>query len=400
MTLVQVAGPWVAARAARLRGEGAFEVLAAARRLEAGGREVAHLEIGELDVETPPHVVEAGLRALRDGDRRYSAPAGLPELRDAVAGALSTRGVAADAGQVVVTSGGKPALFAALLALIEPGDEVLVPDPGFPSFTETVRFAGGIPVGYELDAANAFALDPEAIAARITAATRVLVINAPHNPTGGSVRTEAALAGIAALAQRHDLWIVSDEVYARLAFAGEPRSVAALAPERTVIVDSFSKSHAMSGWRLGYLAAPPAIAPALERFVIHSASCTPPFVQRAGIAALTGPADFVDTTRRRLVRQAERLVAGLNAVPGVQCQRPAGSLFAFPDVRGVLAGTGEGVDALARRLLQDHGVAVLPGTAFGAGGTGHLRVSFATTSRNIGLALEGLAASSRLQEVS
>jgi len=390
----------IAKRAEQLAGEGAFEIFAAARRLEAAGREIVHLEFGELEAETPPHVVEAGLRALRDGERRYAPPAGLGELREAVAGSLTARGVAAAPDQVIITSGGKPALFAALNTLIEPGDQVLLPDPGFPSFGETVRFAGGIPVGYPLDADAGFALDPERIEGRVTARTRVLVINAPHNPTGGSWLAGAVLERLAALAERHDLWIVSDEVYARLAFDGEPHSIASLAPERTVIVDSFSKSHAMSGWRLGYLAGPQRLAGVFERLVIHSASCTPPFVQRAGVAALTGPGDFVAATRRGLLQRAHAMVDGLRRIPGVRCHRPAGTLFAFPDIRDVLATHGGTAEAFAARLLGEHGIAALPGPAFGAGGTGHLRLSFATSPRNIARAVESLAAAaSSLQEV-
>lgn len=391
MTHVQRRGRDVASRAAQLQGEGAFAVLAAARRLEARGHSVIHLEIGEMDAETPPHVVEAGLRALRGGDRRYAPPAGIPELREAIAASLAGRGVRAGAEQIVVTGGGKPALFTALCALIELGDEVLIPDPGFPSFEQTVRFANGVPVRYGLDAARGFALDVERIATHVGPRSRVLVLNAPHNPTGGAPPTDAVLADLARLAERHDLWIVADEVYGRLTFDGEPRSIASLAPERTLIVDSFSKSYAMSGWRLGYVAAPRAVAETLARLVVHHASCTAPFVQRAGVAALTGPDDFLIATRRRLRQRADELVEGLTKIPGIACHRPAATLFAFPDIRGVLTSGPESTESFAQRLLARHGVAALPGTAFGPGGAGHLRLAFATTPDAVREALARLA---------
>lgn len=377
------AAPAYAPRLDTLAGEGAFQVLADARRLEAQGRHVVHLEIGEPDTTTPPHVVEAGVRAVRDGDTRYAPPAGLPELRAASADWLRARGIAADADHVVITSGGKPALFFALLALVEPGAEVLVPDPGFPAFPSVVRFAGGHPVGY------APAYGAAGIAARITARTRVLVLNSPNNPTGG-VLSVGTLEEIAELACRHDLWIVSDEVYSQLVYDGPHVSIAAV-PEvarRTVVVESFSKTFAMSGWRLGFAAAPRALAERLTCLVVNGTSCTPPFVQRAGLAALTGPQDHLAETVARLERRRDWLVDGLNGIPGVHCARPGGAFYGFPDVRTLLGRAGLSTEQLAARLLTDHGVAVLPGTAFGPGGAGFLRLSFATSPTQLDLALE------------
>lgn len=373
--------PAAAARVAALAGEGAFQVLAAARRLERQGHHIIHLEIGEPDAPTPSHVVEAGVRALRAGETRYAPPAGLPELREACAASLRNRSAPADPGTVVVTSGGKPALFFALLALVEPGAEVLVPDPGFPAFPSIVRFAGGRPVGYQLDA--------EAVAGRVTPRTRVLVLNLPHNPTGAVVAREQ-LERIAEIAERHDLWVVSDEVYARLVYDGPHQSIAALPglAARTVVVESFSKTYAMSGWRLGFVAAPSALAERLELLVVNGASCTPPFVQRAGLAALTGPQDHLAHTRDRLEQRRDWLVGGLNGIPGIRCARPGGAFYAFPDVRDLLARSGLTTEQLATRLLVDHGVAVLPGTAFGPGGEGYLRLSFAVAPADLDLALD------------
>lgn len=372
-----------ATRLATLSDEGAFQVLADARRVEAGGRHVVHLEIGEPDAATPPHVVEAGVRALRDGETRYAPPAGLPELRAACAAWLGERGVTTDAERVVVTSGGKPALFFTLLALVEPGADVLVPDPGFPAFPSVVRFAGGRPLGY------APADGAAGIATRVTSRTRVLILNSPHNPTGG-VLAPNELAGVAELACRHGFWVVSDEVYSRLIYGALHASIAALPDlaERTVVVESFSKTYAMSGWRLGFAVAPRALAERLSCLVVNGASCAPPFVQRAGLAALTGPQDHLAETVARLEQRRDRLVDGLNGIPGVRCARPGGAFYAFPDVRTVLARSTLSTEQLAARLLADHGVAVLPGTAFGPRGAGHLRLSFATSPVHLEVALE------------
>jgi aspartate/methionine/tyrosine aminotransferase len=369
-----------ASRVNALSGEGAFEVLAAARRLEAAGRDVVHLEIGEPDGATPPHVIEAGVRALHDGHTRYVDPAGLPALRAAIAASLAWRGVRAPAESVVVVPGAKPMLFYALLAVLEPGDEVLVPDPGFPIYASVVRFAGGVPVGYGLDAN---------LAALVTPRTRALVVNLPGNPTGG-VATPAALRALAELALRHDLTVISDEVYGRLRYDGHVDSIAALPGmlERTVIVDSFSKSYAMTGWRLGFGVVPAPLVERVTMLVVNGTSCTPPFVQLAGLAALTGPQESVATAVARLERRRDWLVDGLNGLPGIRCPRPDGAFYAFPDVRKIEERARLSTTQLAARLLEVHGVAVLPGTGFGPGGAGHLRLSFAVSPAVLDLALE------------
>ncbi|HET7296830.1 MAG TPA: pyridoxal phosphate-dependent aminotransferase [Gemmatimonadales bacterium] len=368
-----------AARLDTLGTEQAYVVLAAARRLEAQGHKVVHLEIGEPDMPTPPHVVEAGVRALREGRTRYALAAGVPELRDAIARSLAARGVRATADNVVVTPGAKPILFCAALALVGPGDEVLCPDPGFPIYDSVVRFAGGRPLYYPLDETRAFAPDVEAIRGLITPRTRALILNLPHNPTGG-VATASDLAAIAELAHRHDLWVISDEVYGRVRYDGRCDSIAALPgmAERTVIVDGFSKTYSMTGWRLGYGVMPAALAEPMTTLVINNVSCTATFVQDAGIAALTGPQDAVTHMVAGLAAKRDLLVNGLNSIEGITCATPSGAFYCFPDLTGVLERTGLTCESFAERLLDERHVAVLAGTAFGPGGAGHLRLCYAT----------------------
>jgi len=379
-----------AKRVTALSGEGAFEVFVAARRLEDAGRHVVHLEIGEPDGATPPHVVEAGVRALHDGHTRYVNPAGLPALRDAIAASLPWRGVrGASAENVVVVPGAKPMVFYALLAVLDAGDEALVPDPGFPIYPSVVRFAGAVPVRYPLDATGA--VDVARLAALIGRGPGALVVNLPGNPTGG-VATPDALRAIAELALRHDLTVISDEVYGRIRYDRAADTIAALPGmlERTVIVDSFSKSYAMTGWRLGFGVLPTPLVERVTTLVVNGTSCTPPFVQLAGLAALTGPQDAVTATVASFERRRDWLVDGLNGLPGIRCTRPDGAFYAFPDVRQIEERAGLSTEQLAARLLEAYGVAVLPGTGFGPAGAGHLRLSFAVSPANLDLALERL----------
>src|SRR6266566_385854 len=342
-----------AARLETLGTEQAYVVLAAARRLEAAGHKVVHLEIGEPDMPTPPHVVEAGVRALRDGLTRYALAAGVPELREAIARSLVARGVRAGPDNVVVTPGAKPMLFCAALALIEPGAEVLTPDPGFPIYESVVRFAGGRVVYYPLDETRDFAPDVQAIAQRITPRTRVLILNLPHNPTGGV----AALPGMS---------------------------------ERTVIVDGFSKGYSMTGWRLGFGVMPATLTGAMTTLLINNVSCTATFVQYAGLAALTGSQEPVARMVAGLKVKRDQLARGLNAIDGVRCATPAGAFYCFPDIGGVLERTGLTCEAFAQRLLAEQHVAVLAGTAFGPGGAGHLRMCYATEPAELERALGAL----------
>ncbi len=358
--------------------------MVASRRLEKGGRNVVHLEIGEPDCATPPQIVEAGARALRDGHTRYADPAGLPALRDAIATSLAWRGIhgrGSAAENVVVVPGARQMLFYAFLAVLEPGDEVLVPDPGYPGYASVVRFAEAVPVTYP-------ALDVARLASLITSRTRALVVNLPGNPTG-SVATPDALSAIATLAQRHDLTVITDEVYGRLRYDGRADSIAALPGmlARTVIVDSFSKTYSMTGWRLGFGVVPTPLVERVTKLVVNGTSCTPPFVQLAGLAALTGSQDCVAAAVERYQRRRDWLVDALNDVPGVRCTLPGGAFYAFPDVRKIEERTGLSTEALAARLLEVHGVAALAGTAFGPGGAGHLRLSFATADDDLEVAL-------------
>ena len=389
-----------AALGAALAGS-ATDVLTAARALEAAGRHVVHLEVGEPDAPTPPHVVEAGVRALRDGLTRYGPPAGIPELRAAAAAALATRGIPADPARVVVAPGAKAMLFATLLAVVQPGDEVLVPDPGYGAYAAIAEFAGGRAVTYPLRADRDFEADADDVAARITARTRVLVLNAPNNPTGG-VLTPATLVALAELVERHALLVMSDEIYARHVYdAPEREGLAAAHPsiaalpgmaERTVVVDGCSKAYAMTGWRLGYGLLPAHLVAPVTALLAQSATCTATFVQHAGVAALTGPQESVRAQVETLRARRDWLVEALNAIDGVQCALPRGAFYAFPSVADALAGSGVGADALARQLLCAHGVACVAGGAFGAGGAGHLRFAYTAPLADLETAVAGLDA--------
>src|SRR5712692_6725636 len=357
----------LASRMADLGTETAFDVLARARALEAQGRRVLHLEIGEPDFPTPPHVVEAGVQALRDGHTRYGPPPGLPALREAICERmLAERGVRA-------TPDAKPILFLALLATVGPGDEVLVPDPGFPIYESVVRFAGARVVPVPVREESGFSFDVDAAERLITARTRMLIFNSPANPTGGAT-TARDLERIAALAERHDLWVIADEIYARISYEEPHRSIAALPGmrERVILSDGFSKAYAMTGWRLGFGVVPRRLAEPLTRLVINSNSCTAAFVQLAGLAALRGPQDAVDRMVAEFRRRRDLVVSSLRDIPGVRCAEPRGAFYAFPDVRGLPVSANE----LASRLLEEHGVATLSGTAFGPVGDGHLRISY------------------------
>jgi len=385
--------PVLAARAHDLDTESAFEVLARARVLEAQGRDIVHLEIGEPDFPTPAHVREAAHRALEAGETRYVQSAGLPALRQAIAEDIRRRrGVETRPERVVVTTGGKPVIFYTVLAVVGPGDEVLLPDPGFPTYASAVRFAGGVPVPVPLRPEAGFRLRPEDVADRITPRTRLLILNSPSNPTG-AVMPEGDLRRVAALAAAHDLWVLSDEIYLRLAYGpplGAAPSFYALPgmPERTVLLDGFSKTHAMTGWRLGYGVLPPALVEAFVRLVVNSVSCVPPFVQAAGLAALGGGQAHVEAMLAEFAARRQTLVAALGAIPGIACAAPDGAFYAWVDVRAL----GRGSAQLADGLLQKAGVAVLPGTCFGAEGEGYLRLSYAASRETLAEAVRRIGA--------
>jgi len=385
--------PPAAGRLTVLTGEGALDVLSRSAVLESQGRHIAQLAIGEPQFAVAPHIVEAAVQALREGDARYGPPAGIAPLRAAIAATLGSRHVEASADDVIVTPGAKPMLLYAFLATVEPGAEVLIPDPGFPIYPSLTRFAGATAVGYRLDPARAFAPDAADIASRITPRTRVLVLNAPHNPTGGSIDART-LEEIAELVLRHDLLVISDEIYGRITYDTDATpSIAALPGlrERTIVVDGFSKAYAMTGYRLGYGLVPRWLVPRLTTLVVNGHTCTPPFVQRAGVAALTGPQDSVRAMVAELRRRRDEVVAALGAIPGIRSPRPSGAFYAFPDVSEIIAATGLSAPQLASRLLEEHGVALLPGNGFGAAGASSFRISFAGTADAVRTGLAGIA---------
>jgi aspartate/methionine/tyrosine aminotransferase len=379
--------PPLAARVAQLSGEGALDVFRRATELERAGRSIVHLELGAPDVDAPAHVVDAAVAALRAGDARYVAPQGLLELREAIAADVRSRGVVADADQVIVTPSAKTAVFYAMLATVEPGSEVLVPDPGFPIYPSMARFAGGVPVGYALDADNA--PDVDDIAARIGPRTRVLCLNSPNNPTGGAL-DPVAMARLAELVARHELRVVTDDIYSRLVFEGRRAPTIAAcegADARTLLVDGFSKTYAMTGYRLGYLVVPRPWVEPLVTMAINGHTCVPPFIQRAGVAALTGPQDMVAAQIAAYRVRRDLLVRGLNALPGVHCPVPAGAFYALPDFSALLAARGLTSRTFAHRLLEEHGVAAIDGAAFGPRGEGRLRLSFASAQADLDAAV-------------
>ena len=369
--------------------EGAFRVSARARALEATGRDVIHLEIGEPDFDTPANIRDAAKAALDAGWTHYGPPLGLPELRRAIAAdATARKGFDVDPGCVVVTPGAKPIVYFALLALVGPGDEVVCPDPGFPTYASMIRHTGAMPVTNPLRESNGFRMDPAELRSLVTERTRLVIFNSPHNPTG-SVLTGDDLREIAGVVLEHDLLVLADEIYGRIVYAGEHRSIAALPgmAERTVILDGFSKTWAMTGWRLGYGIMPADLVPQIELLIINSVSCTSTFVQMAALEAITGPQAAVDAMVEEFRARRALLVDGLNRINGVHCQLPDGAFYAWPNIEG----TGRTGDELADRLLYEGGVAVLPGSAFGTAGRHHLRVSYANSRDNLAEAVARMA---------
>jgi aspartate aminotransferase len=380
----------VASSIARLGTETAFEVLARAKALESQGRHVIHLEIGEPDFATPAHIVEAGVAALRAGETHYCPAPGLPLLREACAEHLSHhRGLTIEPAQLLIAPGAKPFLFFGVLATCGPGDEVIYPNPGFPIYESVIRWAGATPVPLPLTESAGFAFTADDLAERLTSRTRLVILNSPGNPTGGIVGGE--LNGeIAELLAAHSCWILSDEVYSELLYDAEHDSIASHEGllERTILVDGFSKTFAMTGWRLGYAAVPEPLIEPITRLLINSVSCTAPAVQLAGVAALTGSREELDAMLAEFRRRRDAVVRGLDSLPGVSCVTPRGAFYAFPNIMG----TGLGAKVLADVLLDEAGVAVLAGTAFGAYGEGYLRLSYANSLENIESAVAAIRA--------
>lgn len=378
----------LAERMARLGTESAFEVLARAKALEAVGTPVIHLEIGEPDFPTAGHITEAAVEALRAGQTHYVPAPGIPALREAVAAFLEGNGrMRVPPDRVVVTPGAKPIMFFTILALAGPGDEVLYPDPGFPMYESITSFAGAVPVPVPLRESNGFRIDVGELERLITPRSRLLIVNSPHNPCGSALTREDC-AAVAELAQRHDLVVLSDEVYWAIRYGQEHVSVLDFdgMADRTVLLDGWSKTYAMTGWRLGFGVFPRDLVEPVTRLAINSVSCTSAFSQYAAIAALTGPQDGVREMVAEFRRRRDVIVAGLNDIPGISCVEPQGAFYAFPNITG----TGLSTAKLQAKLLDEAGVAALSGTAFGTWGEGFLRLSYANSVANIQAALEAI----------
>jgi aspartate aminotransferase len=376
----------IAERIGRLGEEGAFDVLERARALETKGKNIIHLEIGQPDFETPRNVIEAGKRALDEGWTRYGPPQGLPQLREAVAEYVgATRGISVDADRVCVTPGAKPVMFFVMLALLEPGDEVIFANPGFPIYESVIRFCRAKPVPVPLLEERGFSFDLNVFEEKLNDNTRFIVLNSPHNPTGGVIPADDIRA-IADMVRDRDLLVLSDEIYSRIYFGERPLSIASLPGmlDKTIILDGFSKTYSMTGWRLGYGVMPKSVVPAVNKLMVNSNSCTASFTQIAGVEALRGPQDEVDRMVAEFRRRRDAFVAGLNTIPGFRCAVPEGAFYAFPNITG----TGRGSKELADALLNEAGVACLSGTAFGEFGEGYLRFSIANSLDNLMEAIE------------
>lgn len=375
----------LAARMGRLGTETAFDVLVKARALEAQGREIIHLEIGEPDFDTPAHIVEAAVRALRSGHTHYTPSAGVPQLQECVARTVTrTRGIDVDPEQVVVVPGGKPIIFFTVLALCDEGDQAIYPNPGFPIYESVIDFAGATPVPLPLRMGKGFSFDVQELQDLVTDRTRLIILNSPQNPTGGVLSWED-LAAVAEIARERDIWVLSDEIYGRILYEGQCHSIASFPgmAERTIILDGFSKTYAMTGWRLGYGVMPRELAPHVARLMTNSNSCTAAFTQMAGIECLNGPQDAAEQMVEAFRERRDLIVDGLNGIPGFTCLKPQGAFYVFPSIEG----TGQRSQFLEAYLLQEAGVATLSGTSFGKYGEGFLRLSYANSLENIEKAL-------------
>jgi len=376
----------------RLGTESAFEVLARAQKLAAEGKDVINLGIGQPDFRTPDHIVEAGIKALRDGHHGYTPANGLPALREAVAQDLHGRhGVEVNPDNVVVVPGGKPTMFFACLMFGEPGAEIMYPNPGFPIYESAIRYSGATPVPIALEEANGFAFSADAILSKITPATRLIIINSPANPTGG-VTPKAEIDKLVAGLEKHpDVALLSDEIYSRMLYDGREHVSLLQYPEirdRVIMLDGWSKTYAMTGWRLGYAVWPDALVEHVTRLCINDHSCVNAATQYAGIAALTGPQDAVDTMMKAFDERRRLIVSQLNALPGFRCADSAGAFYAFPNIEGTGLTSRQAQD----EFLNKAGVATISGTSFGAWGEGYIRFSYASSIDNITQALTRIRA--------
>jgi len=376
----------LAERMSRLGTETAFEVLNKARALERQGKEIVHLEIGEPDFDTPANIVEAGVEALHKGWTHYGPSAGLPELRQAIAQEVSrSRGVQVASDEVVVVPGGKPIIFFTILAFADVGDEVIYPNPGFPIYESMIHYVGAQAVPIRLQEEKDFGFAVDELASLITDRTKLIILNSPHNPTGG-VLSKRDIADIAVAIGERNIMVLSDEIYSRLIFEGEHHSILSVPgfKERTILLDGFSKTYAMTGWRMGYGVMRPDLATHITRLMTNSNSCTASFTQVAGIEAIRGDQSSVDRMRAEFQRRRDVFVAGLNRIKGFSCRMPKGAFYVFPNVTR----TGWKSKKLADALLEEAGVACLSGTAFGDFGEGYLRFSVANSLENLNKALE------------
>jgi aspartate aminotransferase len=376
----------LAERMANIGVETAFEVLVKARALEAKGKSVIHLEIGEPDFPTPANVIAAGKKALDEGWTKYGPTQGQPDLRQSIATYINrTRRISVGPENVCVVPGGKPIMYFVIIALLEAGDEAIFPDPGFPIYESMIRFQGAKPVGIPLLESRGFSLDLDLLKERLSDRTKLIVLNSPHNPTGGIIPADD-IRRIAEMLRGRDVMILSDEIYSRFCYDGDPFSISSLDGmlEKTIILDGFSKTYSMTGWRLGYGVMPTWLAGAVVKLMVNSNSCTASFTQRAGIEALEGPQDAVNTMVAEFRKRRDAIVAGLNSIPGFRCPVPAGAFYVFPNIEG----TGIPSKELADKLLYEAGVACLDGANFGQHGSGYLRFSYANSLPNILEAVE------------
>ncbi|MBN1885371.1 MAG: pyridoxal phosphate-dependent aminotransferase [Candidatus Krumholzibacteriota bacterium] len=379
-------GAMLAERMNRLGTETAFEVLARAKAMEAEGREVIHLEIGEPDFDTPGYIIDAAKKALDKGFTHYVPSAGIPEVRKAFADFITRdRGLEVGPDNIVVTPGAKPILFFSILALVDKGDEVVYPNPGFPIYESVINFVGGKPVPIPLREEKEFSFDLDEMRGLVNEKTKLIILNSPHNPTGGSM-TPADMKGVAELAEKNDAWILSDEVYSKMVYDGKHVSIFDY-PEvrdRVILLEGHSKTYAMTGWRLGYGIMPKELAAQIAKIQTNSNSCTSAFVQMAGKAAIEGPQDESLKMMAEFKARRDIFVDGLNTIPGFKCLRPKGAFYVFPNITG----TGMKSKQLEEHLLAEAGVAGLSGTSFGRYGEGYLRFSYANSQENLLKALE------------
>ncbi len=377
----------IADRISRLGTETSFVVLARARELEAQGKDIIHLEIGEPDFDTAPNIIEAAKKALDEGYTHYGPAAGLMPFRKTIAEVEGARrGLEFKPDMVVVTPGAKPIMYYAIMAIINPGDEVLYPNPGFPIYESAIELAGGVPVPLPLTEDRGFVFSIDDVRKKITPRTRMIIINSPQNPTGG-ILTPEDLKQLAELAVKHDIWVLADEIYGRITYDGFKNYTIASYPgmmDRTIILDGFSKTYAMTGWRLGYGIMPKSLAEVVAKLQTNVASCTASFIQVAGIEALAGPQKWVDDVVEEFHRRRDLIVEGMNSLPGFKCHKPLGAFYVFPNVRG----TGIDSKTLASRILNEAGVACLSGHTFGKYGEGYVRFSYANSMENIEKGIE------------